>query len=146
MVRKKIDPRKRKHAEAQVQLGGLLFAAAEGDTHALNAEVEAGCDLKISDYDARTALHLAASEGQSTRLSSLWVVQVTVLWMLFLVEAAHIVYAQGCSSVPLSTLAGTVTPFSVGSENLLLLTTISSIIGHFRSYRGRQVYHQQDRR
>jgi glutaminase len=59
----KIDPRKRKNADAQAQLGGLLFAATEGDTHALKAAVEAGCDLNISDYDARTALHLAASEG-----------------------------------------------------------------------------------
>jgi ankyrin repeat protein len=41
----------------------LASAAAVGDIDALNAEVEGGADLETGDYDGRTALHLAASEG-----------------------------------------------------------------------------------
>ena len=59
----KINPTERKDAVKQAILGELLFAASQGDVQALQAQANAGVDLFQSDYDQRTALHLAASEG-----------------------------------------------------------------------------------
>lgn len=59
----KINPTERKDAVKQAILGELLFAASQGDVQALQAQANAGIDLFQSDYDQRTALHLAASEG-----------------------------------------------------------------------------------
>lgn len=41
----------------------LLFSAASGDVTALRRHKLSGMDITLSDYDGRTALHLAASEG-----------------------------------------------------------------------------------
>ncbi|KAG8460361.1 hypothetical protein KFE25_011852 [Diacronema lutheri] len=41
----------------------LCEAAAHSDLAALRAQIEAGVDINLGDYDQRTALHLAASEG-----------------------------------------------------------------------------------
>ena len=41
----------------------MLFAASQGDTDALRTHLAAGVDLYQGDYDNRTAVHLAASEG-----------------------------------------------------------------------------------
>ena len=65
-----MDPGRRKNdAEDQV-LGQMLFAASLGDVAALTAQKNAGLDFSMAginfsngDYDYRTALHLAASEG-----------------------------------------------------------------------------------
>jgi len=43
----------------------LCAAAAKGDIAALCALRDAGTDVATADYDGRTALHLACSEGQS---------------------------------------------------------------------------------
>ena len=43
----------------------LLFAAAEGDIDELVRLNVSGADLHASDYDGRTALHLAASCGNA---------------------------------------------------------------------------------
>ena len=42
----------------------LLFAAYNGDTSAMRQYYLQGTDMSSSDYDARTALHLAAAEGE----------------------------------------------------------------------------------
>jgi len=41
----------------------LLFAAYNGDLTALQRMASANQDMSTADYDGRTALHLAASEG-----------------------------------------------------------------------------------
>jgi len=43
----------------------LLFAASSGDLIAIQRFMASGSDMNAADYDARTALHLAASEGHA---------------------------------------------------------------------------------
>ena len=50
----------------------LCGAAASGDLVALNRMARDGVDLRMTDYDGRTALHLAAAEGR----------RATVAWLL----------------------------------------------------------------
>jgi len=59
----KIDPRKRKNEAKHEALGACLFAASVGDMTALASHREADVNIYAADYDKRTALHLAASEG-----------------------------------------------------------------------------------
>ena len=42
----------------------LCWAASEGDLHEIKRLTAKGMDLNESDYDGRTALHLACSEGK----------------------------------------------------------------------------------
>ncbi len=42
----------------------VCWAAAQGDINELRRLVAAGVDLNKGDYDGRTGLHLAASEGR----------------------------------------------------------------------------------
>jgi len=59
----KTDPRLR-HSEVQArQVVSLLFAAYNGDLTALRRMSSANQDMSVANYDGRTALHLAASEG-----------------------------------------------------------------------------------
>ena len=59
----KSDPRLR-HSELQSrQVVNLLFAAYNGDLTALRRMSTADQNMSVADYDGRTALHLAASEG-----------------------------------------------------------------------------------
>ncbi|XP_050715637.1 uncharacterized protein LOC126998206 isoform X3 [Eriocheir sinensis] len=59
----KQDPRTTK-AESKAQiLFDLLFSAAAGDISALRRHSLAGTDMQAKDYDGRTALHVATSEG-----------------------------------------------------------------------------------
>ena len=44
-------------------ISSLLFAACENDINTLQTMIMKDIDLDISDYDKRTALHVAASEG-----------------------------------------------------------------------------------
>jgi len=64
-ARRKIDPTLCKNAVHYTEVADLLFAASEGDLASLNLQFCSGADLFVSDYDQRTALHLAASEGHT---------------------------------------------------------------------------------
>lgn len=62
---KKIDPvTQRTHSQA-TRIMKLLFGAYNGDASALRQYYLQGMDMGESDYDSRTALHLAAAEGHA---------------------------------------------------------------------------------
>ncbi|MDQ7976906.1 glutaminase A [Paraburkholderia sp. SARCC-3016] len=61
----KIDPTRRKAATANARIVDLCWAAAKGDTKEIQRLVASGIDINGADYDGRTALHIAASEGQA---------------------------------------------------------------------------------
>jgi glutaminase len=60
----KIDPRKRVGELEKDEIISMLFAARSGDLNALRRIYIRGVNLELADYDMRTALHVAASEGQ----------------------------------------------------------------------------------
>ncbi|CAH1796210.1 unnamed protein product [Owenia fusiformis] len=68
---KKMDPRSRKADVSAESVVNILFAAATGDITALRRFVLCGCDMAMSDYDGRTAMHLGAAEGHMTVLKFL---------------------------------------------------------------------------
>ncbi|KAG7310587.1 hypothetical protein JYU34_003380 [Plutella xylostella] len=59
----KKDPRRYKFESTGLNIVNLLFSAASGDLSALRRHHLSGMDMTLSDYDGRTALHLAAAEG-----------------------------------------------------------------------------------
>lgn len=59
----KINPKLRIYQEKYKKISAMLFAAANGDVKELRRLYRQGGDLFASDYDARTSLHLACSEG-----------------------------------------------------------------------------------
>lgn len=61
--REKQDPRRKESKKGLVDLFTLLQAASTGDEKTIYRLFLSGVDMKISDYDGRTALHLAASQG-----------------------------------------------------------------------------------
>ena len=61
----------RKHSEEQKEIGELLYAASEGDVASLESQANAGTNVFEGDYDLRTAMHLAATEGQLNALEFL---------------------------------------------------------------------------
>ena len=61
---KKLDPSKQKHVNGWLHTMSLLFGAKSGDVAALKRLYFQGRDMNQSDYDGRTALHIAAAEGQ----------------------------------------------------------------------------------
>lgn len=61
----KKDPRRRREDVRADAVNGLCWAASQGDLPGIQALVARGVDLNISDYDGRTALHLASSEGHA---------------------------------------------------------------------------------
>uniref|UniRef100_A0A914W3A5 glutaminase n=1 Tax=Plectus sambesii TaxID=2011161 RepID=A0A914W3A5_9BILA len=61
----KFDPRKAHGVENANQVVVLLFAAKNGDLSAMRRWLLKGGKLDMADYDRRTALHLAASEGHA---------------------------------------------------------------------------------
>ena len=46
------------------QVGRMLFMASKGDAEGIQEMLDAGVDPNLADYDGRTALHLAASDGR----------------------------------------------------------------------------------
>uniref|UniRef100_A0A914WQN2 glutaminase n=1 Tax=Plectus sambesii TaxID=2011161 RepID=A0A914WQN2_9BILA len=61
----KFDPRKAVGEGDAEQVVILLFAAKNGDISAVRRWFMQGASLEMADYDGRTALHLAASEGHA---------------------------------------------------------------------------------
>lgn len=59
----KKDPRRHRYETKGLSIVNLLFSAASGDVTALRRHKLSGMDISLSDYDGRTALHLASSEG-----------------------------------------------------------------------------------
>ena len=59
----KIDPRHRGMQALSLYMTELIFAASYGDLDDIMKLNARGFDLSVADYDKRTALHLAASEG-----------------------------------------------------------------------------------
>lgn len=59
----KSDPRRKRYETLGLNIISLLFAAAKGDMSALRRYYMSGMDMALADYDHRTALHLAATEG-----------------------------------------------------------------------------------
>ncbi|KAF7623446.1 hypothetical protein Mgra_00010239 [Meloidogyne graminicola] len=68
---KKIDPRRRIGNKETDLVVNLLFACKNGDLETVRKLHLQGMNLNIVDYDGRTALHLAASEGQTVILKFL---------------------------------------------------------------------------
>ncbi|XP_068123667.1 glutaminase liver isoform, mitochondrial isoform X1 [Hyperolius riggenbachi] len=60
---RKLDPRKETREKQQKTVVNLLFAAYSGDVSALRRFALSAMDMEQKDYDARTALHVAAAEG-----------------------------------------------------------------------------------
>jgi len=60
------DPTVHPTAEHGVAVSALLTAASTGDLTQIRRLKAEGLDLTVGDYDSRTALHLAATEGQHT--------------------------------------------------------------------------------
>ncbi|CAH0562557.1 unnamed protein product [Brassicogethes aeneus] len=59
----KKDPRRHKFETKGLNIVNLLFSAAAGDLPSLRRHKLSGMDMTSSDYDGRTALHLASAEG-----------------------------------------------------------------------------------
>lgn len=59
----KKDPRRHKYETKGLSIVNLLFSAASGDVTAMRRHKLSGMDMTLSDYDGRTALHLACAEG-----------------------------------------------------------------------------------
>jgi glutaminase len=59
----KIDPRLKKNATKMSGVMAVCNAGSQGDVHELQRLVASGIDLNEGDYDLRTGIHLAASEG-----------------------------------------------------------------------------------
>lgn len=60
----KKDPRKRRTQDLAANMMELIFAASYGDIDNIMKLHARGVDLRIADYDNRTALHLAAADGK----------------------------------------------------------------------------------
>ena len=61
--KRKKDPRAGRYEDRSLQVVKLLLAASHGDKRALERAYMSGFDMNLGDYDNRTALHLACSEG-----------------------------------------------------------------------------------
>ena len=61
----KTDPRKKKFESKLDNVISLIWAAANGDLDEIQRLEALGVNLDASDYDGRTAIHLAASEGHA---------------------------------------------------------------------------------
>ncbi|KAK3087653.1 hypothetical protein FSP39_008800 [Pinctada imbricata] len=68
---KKVDPTQQKMANRALDAVSLLFGAYNGDVTAMRRYHLLGMDMNLSDYDGRTALHLASSEGHEKVVSFL---------------------------------------------------------------------------
>lgn len=63
-ISEKIDPRRHITEQTVQHQFALISAASRGDVHEIRRLIALGADVRQGDYDGRTALHLAACEGQ----------------------------------------------------------------------------------
>jgi len=61
----KKDPRKKKYESKIDNVISLIWAASAGDIDEIQRLESLGTDLNTADYDGRTAIHLASSEGRT---------------------------------------------------------------------------------
>uniref|UniRef100_A0A8D3DAX9 glutaminase n=1 Tax=Scophthalmus maximus TaxID=52904 RepID=A0A8D3DAX9_SCOMX len=61
---KKQDPRRQDRDDRNKSVFNLMFAACSGDVSALRRFALSSMDMDLKDYDSRTALHIAAAEGE----------------------------------------------------------------------------------
>uniref|UniRef100_A0AAV2LZP1 glutaminase n=1 Tax=Knipowitschia caucasica TaxID=637954 RepID=A0AAV2LZP1_KNICA len=61
---KKHDPRRKADEDPNKFVVNLMFAAYSGDVNSLRRFALSGVNMELTDYDSRTALHIAAAEGQ----------------------------------------------------------------------------------
>lgn len=61
----KKDPRQKSNSNYRQEIIELLYAASEGNLREIRRLTASGLDLDSSDYDGRTAMHLAAADGQA---------------------------------------------------------------------------------
>ncbi|XP_055016471.1 glutaminase 2b isoform X2 [Boleophthalmus pectinirostris] len=66
---KKEDPRRTQGDDRNKSVFGLMFAAYSGDVSALRRFALSSMDMDQKDYDARTALHIAAAEALNMYIS-----------------------------------------------------------------------------
>uniref|UniRef100_A0A0K0E4B9 glutaminase n=1 Tax=Strongyloides stercoralis TaxID=6248 RepID=A0A0K0E4B9_STRER len=71
---KKIDPRRRVGNKETDLVVSLLYAAKKGEIQTVRRLYLQGANLNMSDYDGRTALHLAACEGHPNLVKFLLIV------------------------------------------------------------------------
>jgi glutaminase len=57
--------RTKRHLETMQETASFIDAASQNDLNAVQGMINAGTDVFCCDYDSRTALHLAASEGNT---------------------------------------------------------------------------------
>ncbi|KAL1270004.1 hypothetical protein QQF64_032293 [Cirrhinus molitorella] len=60
---KKLDPRRQSGHERNKSVVDLMFAAYSGDVSALRRIALSAVNMELTDYDTRTALHVASAEG-----------------------------------------------------------------------------------
>ncbi|XP_068609401.1 glutaminase kidney isoform, mitochondrial isoform X2 [Brachionichthys hirsutus] len=60
---RKHDPRRKSDDDQNKSVVNLMFAAHNGDVTALRRYALSSVSMELTDYDSRTALHVAASEG-----------------------------------------------------------------------------------
>ncbi|XP_061174217.1 glutaminase kidney isoform, mitochondrial-like isoform X1 [Saccostrea echinata] len=61
---KKMDPTRHRMDSISQDVVNILFGAFNGDVSALRRYYLLGLDMNTADYDGRTAIHVAAAEGQ----------------------------------------------------------------------------------
>jgi len=67
----KTDPRRRTLEAKHEHISTLMYAAKTGDIPTMKRQILLGCQLEEKDYDDRTVLHVAASEGNEDALTFL---------------------------------------------------------------------------
>jgi glutaminase len=59
----KVDPRIYNKQRRQIIITEILFACFQNNVNLINRMIKSGLDMNVKDYDSRSTLHIAASEG-----------------------------------------------------------------------------------